>query len=178
MAKSRTIIDLPIAQEFVRTIGGEFGLQVVQFCAKKGKETTDEEIAKKINAKITEIRTTLNRLHYRGVACYQKTRNNKTGWYSYTWTIKTERIAELILEQQAEEVQKLEKKRDFEQNYVFFNCKKGCGGHPFEIAAEYQFRCPECGKELVSTNNEKKLKDANSSLQKLRTQITELEKMS
>ncbi|MBU0635918.1 hypothetical protein KKE06_02740 [Candidatus Micrarchaeota archaeon] len=174
MAQSKGIMHLPLAQEFVQQVGGEFAFDLVKYCERLKRDTTDEEIAKKVKAKITEIRTALNRLHYRGIACYQKTRNQKTGWYSYTWNIKTKRIAELITEQQLEEVLKLEKKRDFEQNYVFFNCKKGCGNHPFEIAAEYQFRCPECGKTLESTNNEKKIRDINRNIKKIGNQLEEI----
>jgi transcription initiation factor TFIIE subunit alpha len=174
MAKSKGLSDLPVIQEFIKQVGGEFALDLVQYCEKKTSEVTDEEIAKKTKAKITDIRTTLNRLHYRGIAYYQKTRNQKTGWYSYTWSIKTKRIAELIIEQQTEQIEKLEKKRDFEKNYVFFNCKKGCGSHPFEIAAEYQFRCPECGKMLESTNNEKKLKEIDKKIQEIQKQVAEL----
>lgn len=176
MAKSRGLMNLPAAQEFIKQIGGDYALDLVRHCEKINKETTDEEIAKKTKAKITDIRTTLNRLHYRGIACYQKTRNSKTGWYSYTWSVKTGRIAELLIEQRLEEIEKLEKKKEFEQNYVFFSCKKNCTSHPFEIAAEYQFRCPECGKPLESTNNEKKIKEINKNITEIHNQVQELRK--
>ncbi len=174
MAKSRGLTNLPAIQEFIKQVGGDFALDLVRYCEKKTTDVTDDEIAKKTKAKITDIRTTLNRLHYRGIACYQKTRNQKTGWYSYTWSIKTKRIAELIIEQQLEAIEKLKKKSDFEKNYAFFNCKKGCGSHPFEIAAEYQFRCPECGKALESTNNEKKIKEIDKNIREMQKQIEEL----
>src|SRR3989338_6156097 len=109
MAK-KNIANFLLAQEFLTSIAGPEAVELVQISKKKNKPISDEEIEKKLKVKITEIRATLNRLHYRGIANYQKKRNNKTGWYSYTWEIKTKRVAELILEQQLESIKKLEKR--------------------------------------------------------------------
>src|SRR3989344_1215572 len=112
MAKQPTkkIYEIQMAQEFLKSVGGEYALELVKICDNKKRPVTDEEIGKKLPLKVTEIRTVLNRLHYRGIACYQKTKNPKTGWYSYTWEVKSNRIAELILEGRAEEITKLERK--------------------------------------------------------------------
>jgi transcription initiation factor TFIIE subunit alpha len=176
MAK-KSIVNFMIVQDFLRKIGGEETISLVKLCENKRKSTTDEEIGKKIPLKITEIRTILNKLHFQGIACYQKTRNNKTGWYSYTWEIKPDRIAELILEQQEEEILKLEQKISFEQNYDFFGCKKGCDYFPFEIAAEYQFKCPECGKTMETIDNSKRTKNLKRKITILKKEICELQKI-
>ncbi|MFH1256365.1 MAG: hypothetical protein V1494_03660 [Candidatus Diapherotrites archaeon] len=165
-----------IVREFLKSAGGDHAQKLVKICESKKKPVTDEEIGKKLPLKITEIRTVLNRLHFRGIACYNKTRNKKTGWYSYTWEIRPKRIAELILEQQTEEIQKLEKKIEFEKNYDFFACKKNCAYHPFEIAAEYQFKCPNCGQKMDSVNNEKRLKELEKQIKTIKGEVEELQK--
>ncbi len=137
MPKPKGFLQLSITEEFLKTVGGDYAVDLVKIWDKKKDDMSDEELALKLNAKITEIRTALNRLHFRGIAGYQKTRNSKTGWYSYTWNIKTSRIAELVMERQAEEIDKIKKRMEFEQNYIYFNCKKGCVAVPFEIATEY-----------------------------------------
>ncbi len=155
----KDIFSQSIAKEFIINTGGEDAIPLIKACQNQKKKFTDEEISKKTKLKITEVRAILNRLHYRGIACYDKKKNNKTGWYSYTWEIKEKRIAELILEEQSEEIKKLEKKLEFEKDYVFFTCKKLCDNVPFEIASEYQFKCPKCGKAMEIVDNKKRIKE-------------------
>lgn len=177
MSKKKLFIGVPLVQDFLRNVGGESAIGVAIVCEKKGKHVTDEELAKKMKLKVTEIRTVLNRLHYRGIACYKKTKNKRNGWYNYTWEIKKKRIVELILEEQKETIEKLETKQDFNKNYSFFSCRNSCEITPFEIAAEYQFKCPECGETMNSFDYSKKLQNINSQINTLRKGVGELEKM-
>ena len=155
------ILGLNITKDFLTTVAGPNAPELVKVCIEKNKDITDEEISKKVPLKITEIRTILNQLHYRGIACYNKAKTKRSGWYNYTWNIRTKRIAELLLEQKAEEMEKIEKKQTFEKNYEQFRCGSKCTQFAFEIAAEYKFKCPECGKqmELIDT---KKMARENS----------------
>ena len=173
----KKIVNFILAQDFLSSIGGKDAVALVKICEKKNQPVTDEEIETHLKVKITEIRTALNRLHYRGIAVYQKKRNNKTGWYSYTWEIKTKRIAALILEQQLEAIAKLDKRIEYEATYAFFICKKKCSTFPFEIATEYQFRCPECGTTMATMDNKKNLKDLKKQKETLETELEELKKM-
>ncbi len=171
----KDLVDLSVVKLFLNNIAGEHACELVRICNSK-KIVNDEFIAGKIGLKITEVRAILNRLHYRGVAYYDKKHDSRSGWYSYTWKINSKRIAELILEQQAEEVQKLESKRDFEKNYSFFSCKKACDNFQFELAAEYGFRCPQCGDMMNSIDNKKRLGLIAGKIKSLREEIEILEK--
>jgi transcription initiation factor TFIIE subunit alpha len=176
--KSKKILDFFITQDFLGRVGGEYAFELAKICNNKRGAVTDEQIGRKLKPlKITEIRAILNRLHYRGIACYQKTRNNKTGWYSYTWEIKPRRIAELILEEQAEEIAKLEKKIEFEKNHMFFRCNKKCDSLPFEIAAEYNFICPTCGGAMDVADNKKLVRDLRAKIRLIKNEVKELEKI-
>lgn len=177
LSKRKCFIQLSLVQEFLRSVGGEAAVGVATHCEKKGKQVTDEELAKKMKLKVTEIRTVLNRLHYRGIACYKKTKNKKNGWYNYTWGIKKGRIVDLILEEQQESIEKLEVKRVFGKNYCFFSCKNNCSLLPFEIAAEYQFKCPECGEIMGSFDYTKKLQEIGSRIAEMRKEVGELKKL-
>ena len=166
-----------MAQEFLKSVGGEHAIELVKICDNKKRPVTDEEIGKKLPLKVTEIRTVLNRLHYRGIACYQKTKNPKTGWYSYTWEIKNSRIAEILIETHAEDITKLEKDTEFEGTHAFFSAGKGLQEYPFEIAAEYNFKDPESGKPLVAVDNKKRVKDLTKRIDDLKIEMEELRKM-
>ena len=176
MAKKRKIINLDSAKEFVRKVAGEDAIRVVRIYERKGKSVTDEELAKKMRLKVTEVRTILNRLHYRGIACYQKTKNSKTGWYSYTWSVKTERIAELLLEELTEKMEKLESKQTMQANYGLFSCKTQCDMLPFEVAAEYNFKCPECGKPMGAINTDKERKETEKRIGEIKSEIDRINK--
>lgn len=177
MRKKKNILSFSITKDFLTTIAGEYAFDIVGICQKKGKNVTDEMIGKDIKIKITEIRAVLNGLHYRGIACYNKTRNPKTGWYSYTWHIKTKRIAELVLEKYAEEIQKLERKKQFEKGYALFSCPKNCSNTPFELAVEYQFKCPECGETMDAIDNQKNTRETAKKIKVIEKEAAEIEKI-
>ncbi|MBS3062692.1 MAG: hypothetical protein J4203_02375 [Candidatus Diapherotrites archaeon] len=160
----------------MKKVGGDYAPELVKICENRGKPITDEEIGKKLPLKITEIRTILNRLHFRGIAAYQKTRNTNTGWYSYTWEISAGRVAELILDEQAQEITKLEKRSEFEEGHAIFNCKRKCSDFPFEVAAEYQFRCPECGETMNPADAKKRTKNLKQHVGALKDEVALLKK--
>ncbi|HLC36680.1 MAG TPA: hypothetical protein VJK05_03690 [archaeon] len=172
------ILSFSVTKDFLKQIAGDDSIKLVEIVNKKKKNVTDEEIGKKMkHLKITEIRTVLNRLHYRGIACYQKTRDTRSGWYSYTWEIKNKRIAELVIEHQAEEIQKLEEKSKFAGEHEFFSCPgTNCDLVAFEIAAEYHFKCPKCGKQMDLMDKNKRLKLLKAKTVKIKTEINLLEK--
>lgn len=178
MPRENDILTFKLTQEFLTSVGGPEAVSVVRICLDKNGKCLDEDIEAKMKTlKITEIRSILNRLHYRGIACYNKTKNKNSGWYTYTWEIKKRRIVELILEQQSEQLQKLEQKARFEVNHEFFVCKKACEETAFEIAAQYEFRCPECGEMMNPIDGKKKNKDVQEHILLLRTELGELQKI-
>jgi len=176
-SSKKKIYDFLLVKDFLNNIGGEHAVELVKICINKRKPTTDESIGKKLPLKITEIRAILNRLHYRGIACYQKTKNTQTGWYLYTWEIKSPRIAALILEQHTEKISKLEKDMVFEGDHSFFSSGKGSPTYPFEIAAEYNFICPETGKSLKAVDNKKRITELKKEITIKKQELTELEKI-
>lgn len=173
----RSITSLTLVKDLLDIIGGPGAIELIKICEKKRKPTTDEEISKKMKKKVTEVRTILNRLHYRGIACYQKTRNQKTGWYNYTWKIKKDRIAEIIIEQQTENLEKLYQKKNLEADYSFFDCNKCNERVVFEVAAEYNFVCPNCGGTLTSANDPDAQKELDEKIRKIEKEMEELNRI-
>jgi transcription initiation factor TFIIE subunit alpha len=167
----KSITDLIIVQDFLDILGGKETIELVKICEKKRKAFTDEELSKKLDKKVTEIRAILNKLHFRGITTYQKTRNQKTGWYNYTWELNKARIAELIIDKQNDYLSKLNEKKSLEEEYHFFDCKDCPERLPFEIAAEYRFICPSCGSKMDTLSNPKMKKDIEKKMKKIEKEI-------
>ncbi len=177
MAKRKKLYCYSTVKSFLEGLAGKKAPQLLQIYEKTNSPIKDEEMANKMKLKVTDIRTMLNRLHYRGITNYQKKRNKKTGWYSYTWHIDRKRILELIIEKQMEEIEKLEQKKETEESYSFFSCKNNCHEFPFEIAAEYQFKCPQCGKELQYIDNKKRTREAQKKIKIMKKEVEEFKQI-
>jgi transcription initiation factor TFIIE subunit alpha len=177
MPKKDNIVDLMLTKEFLNVVGGEHALNLVRICLTSKKDVTDEEIGKKLPLKVTEIRAILNRLHYRGIASYNKKKNSKSGWYHYTWKMSPNRIAELILEQQEEVMEKEMRSINLHEEYTLFGCQKGCQKQPFEIAIEYQFKCPDCGESMEAIDAKKHLKNAQKQMEQIQEEMKILQKI-
>lgn len=173
----KSIAELTLVQDFLEIVSGKESIDLLKICEKKRKAFTDEEVSKKMNKKVTEVRAILNKLHFRGITSYQKKRNQKTGWYNYTWEINKNRIAELIIEQQKEQIKKLNKKNKLEEDYDFFDCKDCSERLPFEIAMEYNFICPNCGGKMDTLINSKTQKEITKKMNKIEKEIELLEKI-
>lgn len=154
----KNITDFEIARDFLASVAGEKAVEITRLCSNKTIGVSDEYLAKKTGLKITEVRAILNKLHYQGIAVYSKTKDAKSGWYYYCWGIKEDRIAELVSGKQQGDMEKLKIGQFLNETYDFFSCINECGEMAFEIAAEYNFKCPKCGKTLDALDGQKRLK--------------------
>lgn len=174
MVKKKSVTDFVIVQEYLKSIAGDYANELVRVCENRKDGVSDEYIGKKILIKITEIRAVLNKLHYQGIAIYTKTKDSKSGWYYYNWLINKERIIELMVDKQKTALDKMRQKQSLTQNYDFFACSGLCEEIPFEVAAEYNFKCPKCGKSMDLVNNKKSMKLINGKLENLERELLEL----
>ena len=143
-------IDNQLVVEFISTNAGDAAFNVVKTLDKVEKGMTDEQITRKTKTDVNEVRAILNKLHYLGIITYSKKKAKESNWYHYTWFLKKDRIKELLADRYKEELEGLEKKLNYEQSYTFFKCSNGCDKLPFELACEYDFKCPECGNAMSS----------------------------
>ncbi|MEM3412047.1 MAG: hypothetical protein QW735_03155 [archaeon] len=161
-------IDSEYVERFLSDLAGEQAPKIVRWIVKNpGK--TDEQVGKKVKIPTNEVRAVLNKLYGYGIIRYNKEKAAKTNWYHYRWFVDKKRINELLLEKSKEELADLEAKLEQENNYVFFKCNNGCSRIPFEIAYEYDFKCPECGKEMVYVENKKEKKEIKEKIQELKS---------
>jgi transcription initiation factor TFIIE subunit alpha len=167
----KNLIEMESVRDFIETMGGKDLVTLVKICEKKRKAFTDEVISKQMGIKVTEVRAMLNKLHFRGIVCYQKSRNQKTGWFNYTWELKKDRLAGLLIDKQKENLVKLQQKKSIEGDYNHFDCNNCSERMPFEVAAEYNFICPSCGGVMDLANNPKKQKEILKKIEQLEKEI-------
>ncbi|MCX8158391.1 MAG: hypothetical protein N3D73_01870 [Candidatus Diapherotrites archaeon] len=149
------ITKLQIVKEYLSKIAGDSAVKICEICENKKEGVKDEYLQKRIKIKITEVRTLLNKLHYLGIMRYDRKKDVKSGWYHYTWFIDTNRLAELIIDEHEKELERLKNKLKETKEYDYFACKNFCNEVPFEVAAEYSFKCPVCSKQMNFVNKKK-----------------------
>ncbi len=136
------------ARQLLIGIGGENALAIVRNFS---ETLNDEELAKRLKIRISDVRATLNRLHNEGLVNYSRERDNESGWYSYTWSLNKERIREWINERSKNHRIHIDSKGDH------YFCPS-CGIEtimPFEKAVEDEFRCSKCERSLEFIDEEK-----------------------
>ncbi|MEW5996822.1 MAG: hypothetical protein AB1657_04475 [Candidatus Micrarchaeota archaeon] len=122
--------------------GGEHTLEIVKSFS---KELSDDDLAKKLKIKISDVRATLNRLHNIGVVQYNRYKDAETGWFSYFWSLNMDKTKGWVEEQ----LMKDSAPGDISSSEYYF-CPK-CGSesiYEFAAASDYSFRCPLCNRAL------------------------------
>ncbi len=173
MPKSKTLSTFKSIREFIEKTAGEEAVELIKMDRIIKKPFNDELIAKKMNVKVTNVRTLLNRLHYRGITNYEKTRDKKTGWYYYVWTIDIEKIINTVIGEQIEAMDFLENKKTETKDYSLFGCKN-CESVPFEVAMEYDFKCPTCGETMDAIDQKEQNKKIQKEIRKYKKEIEAL----
>ncbi|MBN3036998.1 MAG: hypothetical protein JW834_00965 [Candidatus Diapherotrites archaeon] len=151
-------------QRFLKEFIGENAVLVLRAC---DTGCTDEQIMKETKLKLSTIRSTLNQLHYMGLIAYDREKNPNTNWYTYTWFARKDQIRDVVKDKWQTKLEELQKSIEYESSYVFFGCGNGCDKLPFELAAEYDFTCPDCGGPLQEVDNKKRVKELKGEMAEL-----------
>jgi len=151
MAKMSKILGDSNVRQNLIGIGGENALAIVRnFYGNH----SDEEIAKKLKIKISDVRATLNKLHNEGLVNYIREKDSETGWYSYSWSLNHGRM-ERWATSQGNRIGAL----GLEGGDHYFCSACGSASIPdFESAATTELRCERCNR-LLEFIDEKKMTD-------------------
>jgi hypothetical protein len=81
----------------IATSVGEEGLDLLERFPEEG-EYSDEDLAEKTGINLNSVRHTLYTLYEKRLAEYRRLKNTETGWLTYLWTLRLDRVEEAILE--------------------------------------------------------------------------------
>jgi transcription factor E len=118
---------------------------------KLGEAKYDEDVAGELSLKATIVRTMLNDLHEHSLVEYQRTKNKKTGWYTYLWVRREEKIMEFIQNYLKTQLSELNGRLEDETENVTFQCE--CMRVAYERAMESGFKCQSCEKQFIECDN-------------------------
>lgn len=141
----------PVFKEILVRIAGEHGYEVASELV--GIEMTDDELAKKTGMRVNLVRKILYDLYDNRVVGYRRIRDENSGWYIYYWRIEPERALEFYDSNKRLLLHKLQERLQQERGPMFFTCSDGCMKLPFDEAAEIDFKCPKCKKQLKPFEN-------------------------
>jgi transcription initiation factor TFIIE subunit alpha len=145
---SRILADASVRQNLIG-IGGENALAIVRnFFGNH----SDEELAKKLKIKISDVRATLNKLHNEGLVNYIREKDSETGWYSYSWSLNQDRMEKWASDQS---LRLSSLGGDSGVEYYF--CPT-CGTSSitnFESASDCGFKCERCSRMLEFIDEKK-----------------------
>lgn len=133
---------------------------------KLSKPKHDEDIAAELNLKATVVRTLLNDLHAKSLVEYKRTKNKRTGWYTYLWKRREDKIEEFIQYYLDNRLDILNKQLQEEKYSTTFNCS--CRRVPLEEAMNTNFICPECNETFVNFDNFKLIKKLESEIRRIK----------
>ncbi|MBD3388499.1 MAG: hypothetical protein GF416_05455 [Candidatus Altiarchaeales archaeon] len=139
---------------------------------KLSDEKYDEDVAADLGLKATIIRTLLNDLHENSLVEYQRTKNKKTGWYTYLWVRREGKIKEYVQNWLNFQLLELNSRLEDETRNVTFNCE--CMRVPYESAMEANFRCGSCGGDFVEYNNSELIDEIVSEVARINSLVEQI----
>jgi len=140
MKKVVTILSDSRVRQNLIGIGGENALAIVRNFT--GNQS-DDDLAKKLKIKISDVRATLNKLHNEGLVNYIREKDSETGWYSYSWSLNHDRMERWASNNVGLKI-------DFGSESEYYFCP-ACGTESitnFESASTCEFRCERCNKMM------------------------------
>lgn len=145
---SKILADASVRQNLIG-IGGENALAIVRnFYGNH----SDEELAKKLKIKISDVRATLNKLHNEGLVNYIREKDSETGWYSYSWSLNQNRMEKWATNQSSRL-----SSMGGDSNSEYYFCPT-CGTSSitnFESASNIDFKCERCNRMLEFIDGKK-----------------------
>ena len=148
-----TFVDDKTLQKIAEAFGGEEAVQIVNVLKGVG-ETTDDEIAAKIEIRLNTVRKILYKLYDHSLVGLRRSRDKTTGWFIFHWRLQLDQLAGFIFNQKHRVLEKLETRLEYEQEHEFYSCfTESCKRIPFVDAMELVFRCPTCNKMLMHFDN-------------------------
>ena len=151
MSIAEILKDEAVRSYLHRLIGDE-GLDLLGRFPEEG-EYSDEDLAEKTGINLNSVRHTLYTLYEKRLAEYRRLKNTETGWLTYLWTLRLDRIHEAVREDMRMLLEKLEARETFEEENDFYICST-CGTFTFNEVMELDFACPRCTQPVEHFDNE------------------------
>jgi len=147
------VLNDPAMRAYIHRLIGDEGLDLLEKFPKDG-EHSDEDLAASTGINLNSVRHTLYTLYEKRLAEYHRIKNNETGWLTYLWQLRIDRVPDAIREDMETVLDKLERRARFEEENDFFICKNCHDLFTFNLAVGGDFKCPNCEEPLGHFDND------------------------
>lgn len=131
----------------------------------------DEILSNRKNVRAPTVRKWLNLLHTHGLVEYSKTKDKQSGWFTYRWKTRLDKITEFAISEIDNEIENISKEME---NIRVHNFVCDCMTWTYIEALESDFVCIKCQKGIVEKKGDGTLSEMESkkvSLEKKRKEI-------
>lgn len=159
-------MQIKLLSEIVGNVVGKQGAEIVSIL--EGKKNVNEFlIAKKLKLTINQTRNILYKLSDAGLVSFTRKKDKRKGWYTYFWTLNSEKSLELLETNVKNEIENFRnqlKNREIKRYYVCNICKVEVSE---ETALLHEFACSECGQVFELQTDKKILNDLGLKINRL-----------
>jgi len=159
-------MQIKLLNEIIGKVIGKQATEVVDLLSGK-KNVNEFIIAKKLKLTINQTRNILYKLSDAGLVSFTRKKDKKKGWYTYFWTLNTEKSLVLLEHNVLYEIEILKsqlKSRENKRYYVCNTCKVELNE---ETALLHNFTCSECGQVYGLQTDKKAINEIVSKIKKL-----------
>ena len=162
-----------LIDEVVTEVAGEDVIPLVHKLKNKSN-FSEFKLAEAIGQKINKTRNQLYRLLKFNLTFFNRKKDKRKGWYIYYWTFNIKRIKYLYKQLRVQKIERLKDRLDREKSEYFFKCPNDCMRINFERAAEFEYKCPECGGIFQNEDNNEKKAGIEKEIKQLEKEIKNL----
>ena len=144
-----------LLNDIVGEIIGQHSPGVLEILEGK-KDVNEFFIARKMKLTINQVRNIFYKMSNFGLVSFTRKKDKRKGWYTYFWTLNTEKSLELLNKRIEKEIENLNhqlKNRETKRFYFCETCKTEVNE---EHALLHDFICQECGI-VYKLNEDKKV---------------------
>ena len=170
----KNLLKIESIHNFLFNIVGGQGIEMIQILLKKG--TIDEfSLAEKLDIQVNVTRSLLYKLYSHKIVSFTKERDEKKGWWIYSWSIYPKRIFELLTKSLQVEMEQLNEKTQKRKVVQLYRCPVCEISLPFSEAMENSFQCPSCAgmlefldQKVLVSKWQNRVKDLKKDLKELK----------
>ncbi len=165
---------LKVLKELVVKVSGKDTAVLVDIL-KNEKPVNEFKIAEKLGLTINQVRNILYKLYNQNIVAFVRKKDEKKGWYIYSWSINIPKAFERLKIMKEKELHELRHLLSSRENKRFFKCPRECVELNEESAMLHDFTCAECGSILALNSTEELTNDVKIKIDIIKHEINEIE---
>ncbi|MCS7111015.1 MAG: hypothetical protein N3D82_06045 [Ignisphaera sp.] len=156
-----------IILKVVEALAGENGRRIVEALLNSQGGKSDEELSQELNLRANDVRKLLYELSKQGFVAYTRMTKSDSRWYNYYWYTDMDMLRQSISRRMDEVIRVLNERLTYEASQTFYMCPNDLSRYTFDEAFENNFRCIQCGSELIEVDNSRTVRYLRSLIEAL-----------